>query len=167
VLEDTQALVADTTANIREICSNLRPDVLDRASFWRALEGYAKQFSRRTGIALHLDEAGEDQHFPPNIKSTLFRIAQEALTNSAKHSQATEIRIGLRKGRRDNTVLTISDNGGGFDKDEFAQPGHAPGLGLITMQERAEFIGGKFSYETGPGKGMHIRVELVDNQKTY
>lgn len=162
VLEDTQALLVDTSANIREVCANLRPVVLDLGGFWQALEGYASQFSRRTGIAVHLDRHNGEPHFSPNVKSTLFRITQEALTNSAKHARASDIHINLGAGG-DSTVLTISDNGLGFDPDEFAQPGHAPGLGLITMQERAEFIGGKFSYETAPGWGMHIRVEFSPN----
>lgn len=163
VLDDTQALLSDTTTNIREVCANLRPTVLDQAGFWQALEGYAQQFSRRTGIAVHLKRVAGVQPFAPNVKSTLFRIAQEALTNSAKHAQASEIRIDLGRNGAGNTVLMISDNGCGFDPDEPRRPGHARGLGLVTMQERAEFIGGRFSYETARGRGMNIRVELADN----
>jgi PAS domain S-box-containing protein len=163
VLEDTHALLSDTTVNIREVCANLRPTVLDHAGFWQALESYTQQFSRRTGIVVHLKRVNGEPHFAANVKSTLFRIAQEALTNSAKHAQASEIHIDLGKSANGSTVLMISDNGCGFDPDEPRPPDGAQGLGLVTMQERAEFIGGKFSYETGHGRGMHIRVELADN----
>lgn len=162
-LEDTQALLQDTVASIREICSNLRPIVLDQAGFWRALGEYAQQFSRRTGIAVHCDLDGSEPKLLPNVKSTLFRIAQEALTNIVKHAQASEVHIGYGW-EGGNPVLTIFDNGRGFDPDEFAQSGHAPGLGLVTMRERAEFIGGRFSYESGCGRGMHIRIALANNQ---
>lgn len=162
VLADTQALLEDTMHCVREVCMNLRPIVLDHAGLWPALEGYAQQFSRRTGIAVQVKKPDWEINLAPNVKSTLFRIAQEALTNCAKHAQATSIHIGLARVESD-AVLTISDNGRGFDPDEFGQPGQAPGLGMITMRERAEFAGGRFSVTTGPGQGVHIRVEFPDN----
>lgn len=159
LLADTQALLEDTMDSIREVCMNLRPILLDDVGLWPALEGYAQQFSRRTGIAVHLRKPEREMKFAPNIKSTLFRITQEALTNCAKHAQATVVAIVLAECEGD-AVLTISDNGMGFDPDEYGKPGHAPHLGLVTMRERAEFAGGRFSYASSAGQGMHIKVEF-------
>lgn len=159
LLADTQALLEDTMDSIREVCMNLRPTLLDDVGLWPALECYAQQFSRRTGIAINLEKPVRAIKFAPNVKSTLFRITQEALTNCAKHAHATAVNIALvlRKG---TAVLTISDNGTGINLDEHGKPGHAAHLGLVTMRERAEFVGGKFSYISNAGQGMHIKVEL-------
>jgi len=91
----------------------------------------------------------------------LFRIAQEALTNCIKHAQASAVNIDLSVGNP-RTVLTIADDGAGFDLKALGQAGHAPGLGLLTMRERVEFSGGKFSLESAPGKGTRIRVEIQE-----
>jgi signal transduction histidine kinase len=87
----------------------------------------------------------------------LFRIAQEALTNCAKHSNARRIEVGIS--RQDGTVvMTVSDNGNGFDP---GQPDSIQGgLGLLTMQERAAMAGGKLSIISSPGKGAQLRVVL-------
>lgn len=162
LLADTRALLEDTTASIREICAHLRPALLDYAGLWPALESYAQQFSRRTGIDVHIEKGERYERVEPNIESKLFRIVQEALLNSAKHAQASSVEISLAR-ERNGMVLEISDDGQGFDPDELGHGGSRPGMGLIMMRERAEFIGGKFGFETGAGQGMHIRVEIPDN----
>ena len=162
LLADTRALLEDTTASIRDICSHLRPALLDYAGLWPALESYAQQFSRRTGIRVGIEKSVQHLKFAPNIESKLFRIAQEALLNSAKHSRAESVAIKMEQGN-EGTVLAISDDGHGFDPEALAQDGKKPGMGLIMMRERAEFFGGNFSFDTAPGQGMHIRVAIPDN----
>lgn len=159
LLEDTSALLDDTIASIRSISFDFRPPVLDYAGLWPALEGYAQQFSRRTGIAVHAEKDDFDSRLAPDIETNLFRIAQEALTNCAKHSEAKTIRIGYA--RTDDTVeLAIADDGVGFDPVAQLRAGNVLGHGLSTMRRRAEFIGGNFSLETCPGKGTRIAVTI-------
>lgn len=153
LLDDTAGLIADTTISIREISSNLRPTVLDDGGLLPALAGYAQEFMQRTAIAVHLQTADATTALSPAVQSSLFRIIQEGLTNCAKHSKAGSVTIGLSVDEN-LASLTIADDGAGFDLARQA----TPGLGLLTMRERAEFAGGSFSIESAPGQGTRIRV---------
>jgi len=115
--------------------------------------------SRRTGIAIKVSGGSPASRLNADSESMLFRIAQEALTNCAKHAQASAVSVELSFGNP-HTVLAISDNGPGFDPEALGQSGHRPGLGLLTMRERVDFAGGKFSLESAPGAGTRIRVEI-------
>ena len=156
LLDDTAGLVADTTIGIREISSNLRPTVLDDGGLLPALSGYAEQFAQRTGIAVQLDTKNATSTLTPAVQSSLFRIVQEALTNCAKHASARNVTIELGSDDANHVWLAIADDGVGFDLDRHSRSG----LGLLTMRERAEFHGGRFSLETSPGHGARIRVIL-------
>jgi len=123
------------------------------------LHAFAEQFSSRTGIAVHFTDAESTLRLPPEVESNLFRIAQEALTNCAKYAAAKAVVIELQHDDA-RAVMTICDDGIGFDPAALGQPGHPAGLGIITMRERAEFTGGRFSIESHPGKGTRIRVEI-------
>lgn len=162
LFDDLSALLEDTTASIREICTELRPPVLDYAGLLPALESYAQVFSVRTGIVVDAHAGDEVPRLSPEHQSLLFRIAQEALTNCAKHAKAS--RIGIKLARRDgHAVLIIADNGVGFTPDTLTDPEHPPGLGLLTMRERSEFAGGLFSVVSRPGKGTKITVEIAED----
>jgi PAS domain S-box-containing protein len=158
-LADTRVLLADAIASIRDACAELRPATLDYAGLLRALQGHAEQFSRRTGIEVEVSCPDSQMRLAQETESTLFRIAQEALTNAAKHAHAKTIKIEFAYADG-QTELTISDDGVGFDPKALGQSEHRPGLGLLTMQERAEFAGGRFSLESAPEKGTRIRVVI-------
>jgi signal transduction histidine kinase len=159
LLQDTRALIDDTVAGIRDICANLRPAALDYFGLMSALKSYTDTFSGRTGTKVHLKGPDFMVRLPSEQEISLFRLVQEALTNCAKHAQATSIDIELIHSTS-NMVLTITDDGVGFDPNALERLNHKPGLGLLTMKERAEFAGGKFSIESSPGNGTRIRVEL-------
>jgi PAS domain S-box-containing protein len=154
VLDDTVHLIDDTTVGIREISSNLRPAVLDDAGLLPAVAAYAQQFTQRTGIVVHLHTERATAPLSPATQSSLFRIVQEALTNCVKHAKATHVTIELGTGGAQQVSLTVADDGVGFDAD--AQSSR--GLGLLTMRERAEFMGGRFALESRPGQGTRITV---------
>ena len=154
LLDDTVALIADTTVGIREISSNLRPTVLDDGGLLPALAGYSHQFTQRTGIVVHLHTQDATSTLTPAVQSSLFRIVQEALTNCAKHARARSVTIRLSTDSSHPVSLMIADDGVGFDVERQS----TSGLGLLTMRERAEFLGGRFSLETGPGQGTRIHV---------
>lgn len=159
LIDDISELLSDTTNAIREVCTDLRPAVLDYAGLWPALETLAQNFRRRTGIAVELVNEAGGLRFAPDTEVRLFRLVQEALTNCAKHAQARTIRIALAR-HGDGVLLTICDDGVGFDPDELGKSGHPVGLGLITMREGAEYGGGKFVLDASPGHGTCIKVRL-------
>ncbi|HSQ02886.1 MAG TPA: response regulator, partial [Burkholderiales bacterium] len=114
LLDDTAALIGETTITIREISSNLRPTVLDDGGLLPAVAGYAQQFMKRTGIAVHVEGKGPESSLTPAVRSSVFRIVQEALTNCAKHARARQVTIRLSTDDR-NVSLFIADDGVGFD----------------------------------------------------
>ena len=99
-----------------------------------------------------------EERLPPDVESLLFRIAQEAVTNAAKHARTTSMEIELKR-TAGHTRLTIQDRGIGFDSAQIGMDGRS-GLGLLTMRERAEFVGGRFSLSSSPGRGTRISVEI-------
>jgi PAS domain S-box-containing protein len=158
-MEDTIALIADTTASIREICTEMRPPLLDYAGLATTLRSYAQQFTLRTGIAVQFDCLNHEERYTQELESLLFRITQEALTNCLKHAQATSILVNLSNGGHPIT-LTIIDNGIGFDADRLGENEHI-GLGLLNMKEMTAVIGGRFFIDSSPGQGTQIRVDVL------
>lgn len=159
LLDDAQALLMDTTTGIREICNDLRPATLDYAGLVPALRDYAEQFGRRNAISVQVCSEGFDVVLAPNIQSLLFRIAQEALTNCAKHASASSIWIRFQASG-DKVHVIIADDGVGFEVGKLHQKGATPGLGLLTMRERAEFAGGEFAIRSSPDGGTEIVVSF-------
>jgi two-component system CheB/CheR fusion protein len=156
-LEDISALISDTSATLREIGSEMRPPLLDYAGLFAAIESYAQQFSRRTGISVKAECDESSQRLGIDVESLLFRIVQEALTNTLKHAQASEILISLQS-QLHYSKLLITDNGVGFDLNRIAKAGPT-GLGLLNMREMAEIAGYSYALESTLGKGTIVTVE--------
>jgi PAS domain S-box-containing protein len=154
-MEDTLALIADTTLSIREICTDMRPPLLDYAGLTSAIENYAQQVTKRTGIAVQFNVFNKGESVAPEVESMLFRICQEAMTNFLKHANATSIMITLNFAPI--ISLIIMDNGIGFDFELLGRRG-CVGLGLLSMREMAIIIEGKFLLESALGKGTRIEV---------
>ena len=150
-LADSVALVEATTDAIENVMAELRPPMLDDHGLLSALQWHARQFSRRTGIEVVVHGGEPAQRPDQEIEITLFRVAQEALNNVAKHSRAT--RADLKLGQFDaEYVLAIIDAGVGFDLQ--ALPG--PGRGMATMRERAQAVGGRFEVSAAFAQGTRI-----------
>lgn len=154
-LSDVRQLIEDTHGYLRGICANLRPSALDYAGLYEAVDDFARLFSQRMGLSVVLTGGAVDERLPAKVETLLFRIVQEALTNAAKHAQASRITIELAYDGK-HAYLEIVDNGVGFDTGD----GRLWGLGLLTMAERAELAGGKIRFESEPGKGTSIIVEI-------
>ena len=161
LLDDAAALLADTSAGIREICTNLRPATLDYGGLAPALNEYVTQFSQRTGLDAAIEVASDADTcaLTPASTALCFRLVQEALTNCAKHARAGGVRIQLERDAH-HIRLTVADDGVGFDLSRLGEAGSTPGLGLITMRERVELAGGRFQLRTRPGEGTEITVDL-------
>jgi signal transduction histidine kinase len=157
-LNDSMKLVAETIALVRDVMTDLRPAVLDDYGLEAALDSHLAQFISRYKISARLEKP--DQPLPrlgPSVEMTMLRIAQEALMNIARHAQATEINLSLRRGA--NTVsLTIQDNGIGI---ESWQEANRPGShGLTIMRERAEAFNGNLKVKSVPGQGTLVEVTI-------
>ena len=159
LLADTRALLDDTTESIHDVGTDLRPPVLDYAGLLAAIETCADKLHRRSGISVSVDGSRFTTRPSLEQETLLFRIACEALTNCAKHAHATTVNVVLAN-EGAGTMLSIADNGIGFEKSMPGPSAKSSGLGLITMRERAEYGGGTFHIESMPGQGTRIEVRI-------
>ena len=155
-MSDNRGLIEDTAASIREICADLRPPALDYAGLVPAIEGYAAQFSWRTGVAITIERPDSARRLTPELESIVFRIFQEAMTNIAKHASATSASVSLCFDTQ-HLSLSVIDNGLGFDAENLAL---YSGQGLINMREMTEFFGGTIHIQSSPGNGTRIVVNI-------
>jgi two-component system sensor histidine kinase UhpB len=147
--------MVDATVNIvRRLATELRPAVLDLGLI-AAIEWQAEEFEERTGTECQLALPPHDVVLDQDKLIAVFRILQEALTNVARHSKATQARIVLTEQPRD-LVLEVHDNGRGMDAD-YARRGS---LGLLGMRERAVFVGGELTLTSAPGQGTVVTARI-------
>jgi PAS domain S-box-containing protein len=142
--------------DVEHLVWELRPTALDDLGLSAALANYVRDWSRRVGIAAELHSAGlGDERLPSQVETALYRIAQEALTNIARHSQASRVDVVLGR-RHDAVSLVVEDNGVGFDRDTT----RAGGFGLLGMQERAALVGATLEIESSAGQGTTVLVSM-------
>jgi PAS domain S-box-containing protein len=157
-LEDCNALVEGTVDAMRDVMAELRPHALDDYGLPAALRSLATGFSRRTGIQVAFEKEGRGADLPKPVDLAMFRIAQEALNNVAKHARAKRVEIAIRR-KNGSAVLSVRDNGVGFDPERVDGPRAEAGWGLLIMRERAEAVGAQFSLKAGPNSGVQVVVE--------
>jgi NarL family two-component system sensor histidine kinase LiaS len=141
----------------------LQPTSLGRQGLAAALRDYAASWSRQFGVAATVDAPSlaaaatpaEERPLPPDVEAALFRFAQEALTNVARHSGADSVQVQLRY-NADELQLTIRDNGRGFDPDA---PSNG-GFGLQNMRQRLAELGGETIFDAAPGRGAAVTARL-------
>ncbi len=163
-LDDSQSLVEQTAERIRDVMANLRPPVLDDYGLVAALHWYAEQFARRTDISVAVEGEDAVPRLAAHVENALFRIAQEALTNVAKHAQATQVTVTVEVDGG-SLRLIVADDGLGFDpsttiRAHLAEPDGGRGWGLLNMTERAEAVGGRCRIESDPRRGTQVVVEV-------
>jgi signal transduction histidine kinase len=145
---------------VRHISMALRPAMLDDLGILPTLAWFCREFQSVYDGRLRLDTtlSVREEEVPANLKTMVYRIAQEALNNVARHAYANVVQVVLK--RRDSTLeLSVRDNGVGFDPASFVPRADDPrGLGLNTMRERAETSGGKLRIESTPGGGTLVYV---------
>ena len=159
VLEDARSITDGAIQTVRDLSHLLHPAMLDDLGLRAAIDWYLRGFSKRHDIRVELLHDRMDERLVPETETAAFRIVQEALTNVVKHAQATSCRIYLQ--RLTNTVLiTIEDNGVGFDLTEAPKSGERRGLGLLGIRERVAQLRGTLRLESSPAKGTRLTVEL-------
>jgi two-component system, NarL family, sensor histidine kinase UhpB len=150
-LTETKALANRAMDELLSVARQLRPTALDDLGLEAALTAHVEDLERRSGITASFEVDGDLRELQPEVQLVLYRVAQEALSNAARHSAAD--RIGVRVRRADGRAeLTVSDNGRGFSFDEAGG-----GLGILGMRERALLVGGELGIESRP-TGTTVRL---------
>ena len=153
-----RTMAVDTMEMIRSLALDLRPAALDELGLVSALRQYVKSFSERVGLPITF-EAAVERNLSEETKITLFRIAQEALTNIAKHAGASRAWVALRS-EADQFKLLVADDGRGFDADGALRRSDHKSLGLLGIQERCHLLGGHLDIVSLLGDGSRLRVTI-------
>ncbi|MBX3331248.1 MAG: PAS domain S-box protein [Nitrospira sp.] len=145
-----------TVASVQRIATELRPSILDDLGLVAAIEWQCLDFQQRTGIPCTCVSSADDIAMEPEQATSLFRICQEALTNTTRHAQATAIQVLIRQ-LDDNLLLAIQDDGVGIPPEKLTE---STSLGLLGMRERAASLGGEVTIVGLPGKGTTVTVRV-------
>lgn len=158
-LADARAIADAALHTVRDLSHLLHPALLDDLGLAAAVGGYLKGFGTRHELRAELLTDRMEERLAPETEAAAYRIVQEALTNVAKHARAGTCRVYLQ--RLTNTLLvTIEDDGVGFEPSELKVDGASRGLGLIGIRERVSQLRGTVRVESAPGRGTHLTVEL-------
>ena len=142
--------------DLRHMTHQLHPAALEHLGLVSALRGHCAEFSRHEGMRVWFHVSGQVRSTNPEVAVCLYRIAQEAIRNAAKHSQAKEAWVEIRQ-QRDAIRLSIVDKGVGFDLRTLKA---GRGLGLVSMRERVELISGSLTIKSAPGEGTRVEVRV-------
>jgi signal transduction histidine kinase len=159
VLKDAQAIADGAIHTVRDLSHLLHPALLDDLGLPAAIDSYLRGFRKRHGLRMDLLHEDMSERLAPEIEAAGYRIVQEALTNVAKHAKAMCGRVYVQRLAR-TVLITIEDDGTGFDVFEMDAAGARKGLGLISMRERVSQLQGAMRIESAPGKGTRVTVEL-------
>ncbi len=161
LLETLRQQATGIMDGVRRLTQDLRPSTLDRLGLLAGLEWLANDVSRYSGIDVKVKVGGTGRRLSPDVELTLFRIAQESLRNVWRHSEATQAEVSVDF-RESKVVMIIKDNGKGFavpsSVGDLTRDGK---LGLTGMQERAGLLGGSVTFQSQPGKGTTVTVEIA------
>jgi signal transduction histidine kinase len=157
-LQKVRDQVSRLQHDVRAMCQLLRPPMLD-FGLVPTLRWLAEQFATSSGVAVEVATPPEETRLPPEIEVVLYRLAQEALTNVARHARATHVRVALQAGEA-RAVLEVEDDGVGFDPERLRRTPAAAGVGLLGMRERAAHFGGTLEIRSRPGAGTRIAVTV-------
>jgi signal transduction histidine kinase len=152
-LKNIKTLAENCVNEVRNITLLLRPSMLDDLGLVPALEWQAREVSKRTGMLVEVVDENVSDTLPEDHKTCIYRVVQEALNNCSRHAHAKSAQVFVRQ-ERDRLLLTIQDDGRGFD------PRRERGLGLVGMSERVSHLGGVLKVESNPGRGTCLRVDL-------
>lgn len=155
----TQRLVEKSVNIVHRFARELRPAVLDDLGLIPALESFLKAFSSRTGLKTHLTAFAALDSLDTGRRTVLYRVAQEALTNVARHAKATHVRILFEK-LPQGVVMKVQDDGKSFQADRVMHSRRIQHLGLLGMRERLEMVGGRFTIQSRPGAGTSIEAQI-------
>jgi len=157
-LTELEHTIRQAIQETRALMIDLRPPCLDEMGLPAALRHYARQFQQRSGIAAEVTHRGANRRLPSVVESSFYRITQEALTNVWKHAAAKHAEVVLEVGAG-SCSLSISDDGTGFDREAAAAEAEHH-LGMVSLRDRAELVGGCLAITSLPGRGTTINVTV-------
>jgi signal transduction histidine kinase len=158
-LQDAIASVDRAMERVRDLALDLRPSVLDDLGLPAALRWYVDRFSRSSGLEVNVS-IDAVPYLAPGIETACFRVAQEALTNAARHAGARQAWLDLHL-LADGLELRVRDDGNGFDPAlARARASAGASIGLLGMQERVSLAGGTFDVCSAPGRGTEVRARF-------
>lgn len=155
----TQRLVERSVDIVHRFARDLRPSVLDDLGLIPALRTFIKGFREETGVRVNLSVFAGVEQVNGDKRTVLYRVAQEALTNVARHARARNAQVKIEKAGRD-ICMKIKDDGKGFQKERVLSAKRGERLGLLGMRERLEMVGGKFNVTSAPGKGTTVLAQV-------
>ncbi len=157
---EAQALAVRTLDDVHRLIVDLRPSVLDDLGLQSAIVWYAERCLKARGIAVRCEFSGLDRRFPLGFETAVFRTAQEAMTNIARHARAETVLVQCAVAGGE-LVMEIEDDGCGFDAAAI-RPSEKDGrgFGLLGMRERVDLLGGTVSIDSAPGEGTHVVLRV-------
>ncbi len=159
-IREVKSFGINALGELRQIIADLRPPQLDDLGLVAALQWYIQTFENRYSIQTDFVVEGNQVRLPSEYEIVLFRITQEALTNIAKHANASHAAVKFQI-YPEQICLTIKDDGCGFNPAQvWPGEGTHPGWGLLGIRERALLLGGQYEIHSAPGRGTHIRVSI-------
>ena len=154
ILTELRETITGSIRDLRALAVELRPTALDDFGLKAALERLTETFGRRTGLQIDLQTSGLENRLPEPVETALYRIVQESLTNVAKHAGAGTVSV-VAQHHAGRAVVVIEDDGRGFETGAAAA-----GLGLVSMRDRVELVGGTLRVQSTEGSGTTIAVEV-------
>ena len=154
-LAEAQEVVKRSLDDVRRLAAELRPELLDHLGLASALANLASDYERRMHMRVRRQLDADLPQLDPRVELVVYRVAQESLTNVARHAQASEVMLSLTRGDGGGSVvLRVIDDGQGFVS------GHVEGHGLRGIRERALIVGGAVAIKPGPERGVEVRLEI-------
>jgi signal transduction histidine kinase len=155
----TRRLLEDFVEVVHRFSRELRPPVLDDLGLVPALKSHAKDFARQTGIEVELTAPSTPDGLDGDKRAVLFRVAQEALTNVAKHAHAKHVTLSVRE-EAGVVCMDVANDGRAFDVARSLAVTKRRRLGVVGMRERVEMVGGTFAIESAPGIGTRVSARI-------
>jgi signal transduction histidine kinase len=155
----TQRLVEKSVNMVHQFALEVRPAVLDDLGLIAALHSFMKDFTGRTGVRTRLTAFAGVEKLDTARRTVLYRVAQEALANVARHAQASRVEVSIQK-LPDCICMKIQDDGKAFEVERVLQGKGSKRLGLLGMRERLEMVGGRFEVQSAPGRGTTIQAQI-------
>ena len=158
-LANLRSAVAGTFQKVKGFILNLRPMMLDDLGVVPTLRRYVDGFSDNSGVATQLTVTGKERRLASHKEVTVFRLVQELLNNAVEYGHASSVQINLDIGD-DLVRVSVEDNGSGFELTNVLSSPDMDRLGLATMRERVEMLGGQIHFDSGLGRGTKVSFEL-------
>ena len=160
-LESFRTLLNSSLEDIHNLAVELRPPLLDDFGFLKAVRKYVEEFENTFPVKVEYKTSGfsENTKLLSSLEIGLYRVIQEAFTNIIKHAKADKVNITLQK-KKSDLILTITDDGVGFDMDKIKTTSGRKPIGLFGMQERIYILGGKFNIKSDINKGTEIYIKV-------